>query len=268
MNIKPILLTASLMLLAACEKEIDLNSHTVAPLYVCEATLTPTKVNVKLTTTRNVTQQRQDDQMVANTVVTITPTDTEYTDTLLNKGNGNYQLTYFSEEHHDYTLDICIDNHHYTSTSTLMSKPQVNNFRFVWQDMMSEKILFAELRLQDNADENNYYFMHVYRNNVGYRWAVMRDTQNPGEELQQLFSCCTKRQMDNDSDSDVLHDGDRIRLEVRSICRRAYDYLYSMQIMDNTGSNPVPNFTGGMLGYFSAFQQEEVNVVFHPEDIE
>jgi hypothetical protein len=40
-----------------------------------------------------------------------------------------------------------------------------------------------------------------------------------------------------------------------------------MQQMDNTGTNPLPDFTGGCLGYFSAFSQVTENFVFHYDKV-
>ena len=47
--------------------------------------------------------------------------------------------------------------------------------------------------------------------------------------------------------SDVLQDGDELKIVIRAIDQRAYDYLYSMQQMSSTGTNPIDNFTGGFL---------------------
>ena len=146
----------------------------------------------------------------------------------------------------------------------MQQTPQLESFRFVWRKMFSEDFLFADLRLQDIPDENNYYFMHVYRNHIGYRWAVTRDDQNPNKELQQLFTFFRE----GSNDSDVLQEGDHLHIEIRAIDQRAYDYLYSMQLMDNTGTNPIPNFTGGCLGYFSAYHQITYDCVFHVADAE
>jgi hypothetical protein len=59
--------------------------------------------------------------------------------------------------------------------------------------------------------------------------------------------------MEENTDDDVLHDGDQLHIEVRSIDKNVYNYLYSLQIMDNTTTNPIANFTNGALGYFSAY---------------
>ncbi|MBQ7571829.1 MAG: hypothetical protein IJT19_06270 [Bacteroidaceae bacterium] len=109
--------------------------------------------------------------------------------------------------------------------------------------------------------------MHIYRNNVGYRWAVMKDEKDKGGELQQLFQCGSARDMDK-GDSDALKEGDAIRIEVRAIDRASYDYLFSMQVMDNSGSNPTANFTGGCLGYFSAYNYVNLHRTFHRSEVE
>ena len=62
----------------------------------------------------------------------------------------------------------------------------------------------------------------------------------------------------------TLHDPE----EVRAIDQKSYDYLYSMQIMDNTGTNPIPNFTGGCLGYFSAYSHITYDCVYYDADVE
>ena len=146
----------------------------------------------------------------------------------------------------------------------MQQAPMMNNFRFVWMKAAGERIMFGDLRIQDILNEENWYFMHIYRNNIGYRWAVMRDQQNPNKELQQLFTFFRE----GSDDSDVLQEGDHLHIEIRAIDQRAYDYLYSMQLMDDTGTNPIPNFTGGCLGYFSAFNQITYDCTYHVADAE
>ena len=122
----------------------------------------------------------------------------------------------------------------------------------------------GELRFQDIPNEDNWYFIHLYRNNTGLRWSVKRDDVDPNRELQQLFSFARE----GSDDKDMLREGDRLHLELRAIDHRTYDYFYSMQIMDNTGTNPIQNFTGGCLGYFSAYSQVTYDCVYHEANVE
>ena len=238
-------------MLTACEKEIDIDYREVGSLYVAEGIVSQTGTRVRLSTTQDVTDNSKEDYVVAGATIVLTCKRQELVDTLRYVRSGIYTSSIQGEPGLTYDLDIQIGDQHFRSSSTMQQKPVMNSFRFVWKEMLGERILFADLKLQDTPDENSYYFMHIYRNGTGYRWAVMNDEKNKGGELQQLFQCTTQRDM-NDKKDDALQDGDNIRLEIRSIDRLSYDYLYSMQVMDNAGTNPVANFTGGCLGYFSA----------------
>lgn len=255
-----------LTIFSACEKEIDIDYRQIAARYVAEACMTQNGTTVRLTTTQDMNDNRTNNHNVEGAVVVISDEDMVL-DTLRYTGKGYYTSSCIGIYPFNYQLDIYVDGHHFSSTSTMQQAPGFKSFRFVWKKVLSERMLFAELKLQDIPTENNYYFMHLYRNGIGYRWAVMSDETNSGEELQQLFSCTTERELDKNK-NDALHDGDNIRLEIRSIDRRSYDYFYSMQVMDNAGSNPIGNFTGGCLGYFSAFNVQTHYFIFSRSDVE
>ncbi len=262
----PLLLLTLSVLLVSCEKEIPIDYHEADRQYVAEASVTQKGTTVRLTTTQSVTDNSKA-HYVEGAVVVVSIPRYGVSDTLKYSGSGLYQSQIAGVAGVTYDMDIYVDGRHFHSSSVMQQEPQVTSLRFVWQKVLSERMLFADLRLQDTPSENSYYFMHIYRNNVGYRWAVMTDEKNKNKELQQLFQCSTKRDMDK-GDEDALRDGDKIRLEVRAIDRASYDYLYSMQVMDNAGTNPIENFTGGCLGYFSAYHVVTVNTVFHVADIE
>jgi len=252
----------------ACEKEIAIDYRSAEPIYVAEVLLTPDDINARITTTRDVKEATADSTFVNDAIVTLRMDGSDWTDTLKSIGRGRYTLSLFAYEGKEYWVDVIINGQHHTSSSVMHGMPQVKSLDFVWLDMIYDDMLFIDLRLQDNADDNNYYFMHLYRNNVGYRWAIMDDRSNPGGELQQLFSCCTKRDIENKSNSSsVLHEGDKMRMEIRSIDRRVYDYLYSLQMMDYAGSNPIANFSDGMFGYFSAYQQVTEEKIFSIDSV-
>lgn len=269
------LLTLSLShLLTSCEKVIDIDYHQVAELYVAEGLVTQNastnRTNrptyVRLTTTQDMTDNVSNSHNLIGATIVLTE-DGFVLDTLRYWHNGYYISDYQGYEGSQYTLDIYIDGNHFQSTSVMQAAPQFSSFRFVWKDVLTERMLFADLKLEDIKGQNNYYFMHMYRNGVGYRWAVMDDSHNPGGELQQLFSCTTERNLDK-NDDDGLKDGDKIHVEIRSIDRRTYDYFYSMQVMQNSGTNPVQNYTGGCLGYFSACNIISYDTTFRRADVE
>ena len=256
-----------LPLLLSCEKEIPIDYRQTGQHYVAEASLTQNGINVRLYTTQNVTDNELLDHVVDNATIVLSCKYYELKDTLRYTHDGIYTSETAGNPGITYDLDIYVGDQHFSSSSTMQNEPEVKSFRFVWQKMFSERVLYGDLRIQDDPDRNNYYFMHIYRNNLSYRWGVMSDEKNKGGELQQLFGCTAESKMDN-GDSDALHENDSIRIEVRAIDRASYDYLYSMKVMKSAGTNPIPNFTGGCLGYFSAYSYVNLYGTFHRNEVE
>lgn len=251
-----------LMGLISCEKDIDIDYRSVEPIYVVEASVSGNGMKARVSMTQDMDDNSTTSDVTAAYVVV---TGSDGSETILkHQKNGYYQSTAKGKEGVTYQIDVEVGGRHFTSTSTMQQMPKVNRFHFIWKKVMSERFLVGELLFQDIPNEDNWYFSHIYRNNLGFRWAVKRDDQNPNKELQQLFSIARE----GSNDKDMLVEGDKLRIELRAIDQRAYDYLYSMQIMDNTNTNPVPNFTGGCLGYFSAYSEVVVNYVFHAADVE
>lgn len=254
----------ALAALQGCEKEIAISYHSADPQLVIEGGVSPDGATVRLTTTKDMTDSGSQ-QGVTDARVTVTVDDT-ISRQLPHASRGYYRSVLLrGEPGRRYRLDVEAGGRHYSSTSTMMSPPVISGFRFVWQRMAGSKVLLADLRLQDIAGESNCYFVHIFRNGTGYRWAVARDNYNPNGELQMVFTCMTDT--GNDDENDRINEGDRMEVQVRSIDRRAYDYLFSVQEMEHSGSNPIANFSGGCLGYFSAYCQTDTTVVYRAAEV-
>jgi hypothetical protein len=254
------------LLLCGCERTIEIEYNDSVPRYAIEGWLTPfeTIVHVCLTRNMNDTINASD---ISNAIVTITDDEGNVAtipyDPYLGYG-GYYKSRNYGDPGHTYRLDVDVDGHHFSSVSTMYDSPNVTSFRLVYRNMMSERYIFGDIRIQDVPNEINYYYLHVYRNGIPYRSAVLKDDTNPGGELQQLFAFNRV----GSGDWDVLREGDELTLEARTIDERSYNYLYAVLQMDNTGTNPPDNFTGGCLGYFSAFCGMAFNIRYYEDQIE
>ena len=246
----------------SCKKDIEIDYHQVDPIYVVEASVSNDGMEARISETNNMDDNSTQSD-IDRAMVVVTGSDGS-TNTLTYTRNGFYRSTAKGTPGVEYTIDITFDNNHFTSSSIMQNMPKMNSFRFIRKKIVTENYQMGELMLQDIPNEDNWYFMHIYRNGTGYRWAVKRDDQNPNSELQQLFSFARE----GSDDEDLLYENDKLHIEVRAIDQKSYDYLYSMQIMDNTGTNPITNFTGGCLGYFSAYSQITYDCVFHEADVE
>jgi hypothetical protein len=257
-----LLFPLSSFLLVSCEKEINVDYRSVEPIYVVEASVSTDGMTARISQTQNMDNNNTKSDVVDAKIV-VTGSDGSET-RLYHSRNGFYQSSAKGKVGVTYQIDVEVDDQHFTSTSTMQRMPKINRFHFIWKKIMSERFLVGELLFQDIPNEDNWYFAHIYRNNLGFRWAVKRDDQNPNKELQQLFSI----DREGSNDEDMLREGDKLRIELRAIDRRAYDYLYSMQIMDNTNTNPIANFSGGCLGYFSAYSQVTMNYIYHESEVD
>jgi len=248
--------------LISCKKDIEMDYHKSDSRYVVEGSISNSGTEVRVSKT-NAMENNAIGSDIDNAKVTVSGDDGSHLTVPFSR-NGYYRSSSFKGiPGTTYQLDVEVDGHHFTSISTMQRSPVLKEFRLIWKKMLNQRYLWGDLRLQDIPNESNCYFMHIYRNGLGYRWAVMKDEKNPNKELQQLFTFFR----DGASESDVMQDGDQLRIIVRAIDRGAYDYLYSMQQMSSTGTNPVENFTGGCLGYFSAHSEIEYNLEFYYSDV-
>lgn len=258
-RIKYMLLLFSLTL-CACEKEIKLDYHDAVPRYAIEAIITDTETSVFVSQTvgMDATTITSD---ISNATVTIT-------DDLGNSYNipytekGYYKSDLAGEPGVTYHIDVTLNGRHYTSSSTMQKKPDLMGIRFVWKEFLSERSVYGEIRIMDTPNQNNYYYIQVVRNGSPYRWVVFKDDTNPNKELTQLIA------FDERNGSAAVQEEDILSFRIRSIDESAYNYLYSMQRMSDTGTNPITNFTGGCLGYFSAYNQLRIAYVYRESLVE
>ena len=246
--------------LIACEKEIVIDYHDAMPRDVVEGSITPRGTTVRISYTQSMNEAHKASD-IDNAKVTIT-TDDGTVETIPYDDEGYYRSDFFGRPGITYQLDVYLGEHHFSSTSTMHQMPMVTSFRLVRRKMIAENYIFGDVRVQDIPNEENWYYLHVYRNNVGYRWAVMKDDTNPNKVLQHMFG------FDREGSSDGVKEGDELYVSVRAIDKAAYDYLYSMEQMNNTGTNPIYNFTGGCLGYFTAYSSMGYGIIYHEEDVE
>lgn len=257
------IILGSIFLFAGCEKEIHIDYHEAEMKYVVEASVNNTGTTVRVSRTQPMNDNSTESD-ISNATVLVTANDGT-NEIIPYKEKGYYKSNLKGKPGITYQVDVTLDGHHFSSSSTMQQMPVVNKFSIVRMKMLSQNYIFGDIRLQDIPNETNWYFVHIYRNGIAYRWAILKDDINPNKELQQLFGFFNE---DNSDEEDKLHEGDQLRIVVRAIDQRAYDYLSSVELMDNTGTNPIDNFSGGCLGYFSAYSEITIYRVYHSSDIE
>lgn len=253
------------LLLCSCDKTIEIDYKDAVPRYAIEGWLTPFETIVHVCQTRSMSDTLNVSD-ISNAVVTVTDDDghVEKIPFSPNSGDGGYYISKYSGDiGHTYRLDVSVEDQHFYSVSTMHDAPRMTSFRLVYREMLSERYIFADVRIQDFPNEINYYYLHMFRNGIPYRSAVLKDDTNPSGELQQLFALNRV----GSTDWDVLQEGDELTIQARTIDESSYNYLYAVLQMSNTATNPPDNFVGGCLGYFSAFCAMSYTIVYREADV-
>jgi hypothetical protein len=241
-----------LLALSACQKEIEIDYRSVAPLHVIEASLSDEKAEVIITSTRPMEDSVRS-AGIGGAVVTISYGDTSRV--LEHKGSGVYASAFTGVPGTSYTLGVQIGERYYQSVSVMQRRAAILSGEFSWLPIGDNRILIYELMVEDIKGEDNYFCYRMYRNGRIYRWHTFSDRGNKDGVIPVAITCFSERELDDPQEyrDEILFDGDRIEIEVISIDRTAYDYLYSLNMTGRMAANPVENFTGGALGYFAAY---------------
>ncbi len=262
--------TALLILFTACEKEIEIDYRSVDPLYVVEGRITNEVAEVLVTLTRDMDDGSK-------------PTPQEDAAVGLTAGNGEYFPLSFGNDGYyraagltgrvgeNYTLTVAVGEQEFTSESVMhdaagMDTPPY----FQWLKVMGERFVIMTFSFEDIAGEENYYCYRIYRNGENYRWNVMHDRGNDGKVITVDIVCMTETMANDNKEEDwddILYEGDQITLELQSIDKRTYDYLFSVGLSDTANTNPIDNFTGGCLGYFAAYSVVRTGITFSYSNI-
>ncbi len=260
---------ALILLLTGCEKEIGIDYRTVDPLYVVEGRVTNEGTEVLLTLTRDMDDGGEPVPQ-RNAVVTVTAGDgTIYP--LSADEDGCYRAGGLTGTvGTDYALTVSVGEHRFASESRMHGAVPIGEYYFQWLRVMGQRFLILTFSFDDLPDQENYYCYRITRNGENYRWYVLHDRGNDGKTITVDVVCMTEKMAEENKEEDrddILYEGDRIEVELQSIDKRAYDYLFSVGLGESTATNPIANFEGGCLGYFAAYSVTRVESVFSYENI-
>ena len=127
----------TLLLLVSCEKEIDIDYRSVEPIYVVEASVSNEGMRARVSQTQDMDDNSTTSD-VTDAYVKITGSDGSET-ILKHQRNGNYQSTVKGQVGVTYQIDVEVDGHHFTSTSTMQPMPKINRFHFIYILIVSSK---------------------------------------------------------------------------------------------------------------------------------
>lgn len=251
------------ILLAGCEKNLDLKYKDIEPLTVIEAELTPDgmRMAVTLTTPMDEPMDRTRLTDVSATLTDLT-TDIEYH--LIVDEEGYYTDPTPGEAGHDYRLTVERDGKIFKTETRMYPATEIVSLEFNWIDMPYDQVAVLQGQYLENPDSNeDCYWIKLYRNGEIYSWHEQDDRGATGG-IGTFFTMTTRRNTDEEEDDTVLFDGDVMTMSICQISREMHDYLEALQ---HDSSGPAMFSGPRCLGYFLASSPTSASITFHPDQI-
>lgn len=232
------------ILLTSCEKVIQVDLNSVAPKYVINAAIIEGQADHFISITRSLNfDQATTFPKVDNAVVTVTD-NVGNTASFVSIGDGRYQVSnYLGIVGRNYTITVQVDGEIFTASCAMPSTVAIDSL-FQQNYLFGSDTMYGVIPAHfDPANESNYYQFRVDINNKPFEQTLLSTDQytNGNLDVQPLFL--------------PVKPGDVVRVEMLSITKPIWSYLNQLALNNSqqtTPANPISNFTGGCLGYFSA----------------
>lgn len=233
-----------LFLFTSCEKVIQVDLNSVDPKFVINAAIIEGEVDHFVSITRSLNfDQATTFPKVDNALVTVTD-NLGNTATFVSIGDGRYQVSnYPGVVGRNYTITIQVDGEIFTASCSMPTTVLIDSL-FQQNYLFGPDTMYGVIPAHfDPANESNYYQFKVDINNKPFNQTLLSTDQftNGNLDVQPLFL--------------PVKSGDAVRVEMLSITKPVWTYLNQLALNNSqqtTPANPISNFTGGCLGYFSA----------------
>ncbi|MFI3315345.1 MAG: DUF4249 family protein [Rikenellaceae bacterium] len=236
----------------ACTKEIELDYNSVDSIYVIEAILSDSVNSVYITKTRDMSEP-VGEAVTDSAIVTITSESGDKYSMLADE-DGIYRLVDDLKltEYQLYSIDVSIDNYEFSATSELTDTTSIDHVLFSFFDMMGTEMVLATIIFDDIADVDSYYRYIITVDGELYTWGLTKDSEYIDGQTMKIYVSLLQSGDEEEEGDIVVSDGSEVSVELQVITKDVYDYFYSLYMSPHTCANPITNFSGGCLGYFSA----------------
>lgn len=256
-------ISAVIISLSSCEKELDFKYHDIASLHVIEATLTETEATVTITESSPMDSPINRSHITdANVLLHDVTTGVEIQ--LNADSEGNFRSHTGGEIGHEYELEVKIGDKTYRSSTRMQAPVSITDANFYWVKMPGDDMAVLQIHFTDRINTEDYYWVRVYRNDKAYCWSVINDHSGTDGIIEETITT-THRDASQEDEKQLIKDGDKIKVTITPISREMMDYLTAL----SNNSNGMPQFTGDeCLGYFLASTPSVSTLIFNSQTIE
>jgi hypothetical protein len=241
----------------SCTESITLDLNGVQPEIVVEASL-PESALATVKLSKTVDFGMLNDFPVVSGALVCLKDQNNLTDTLTEITPGHYVSSWMkgvSGMHYELSIekdDLVMRSEDLMPKAVKINAVRVRKLEFPPGPIVDNVIESPRTEIivdyTDPEDEVNFYRFIEIVNGKKVNYFLSDDRFNNGKVVKNFLLDFNRR----------LHTGDTVVIEMQSISKPVYNYLYGFSMMNvlpqgTTPSNPVTNIDGASLGYFSAF---------------
>lgn len=256
---------ALLLVVSSCEKEIDVDLHSVPPRVQIEGLVKQDSLaRVRVSHTLDFSDN-SGYPFIKDAIVVISD-DAGNTETLKQDDSGWYVAEGIRGEiGRTYNLSVKYEDKEYTSISKMPPVVKLDSLSMYKAPVHFMEYAVPMIHFTDPKGETNqYYRCLVFINGKqlpDVNELVLSAQFMDGSPIHQFLPIFT-----NDEDVDPIKQGDDIRIEFQCIDKGAYTFFYTLSRIENSKNNPTSNITGGALGYFCAATVDEMSITAEWEE--
>ena len=240
-----IIVVLALLQFSSCEKVIHIDLDEADQKVVIEGVILNGDTIQRVRVTKTTSFENGSGVPVVDNAVVSVSDDIGNTGIFTSVGNGWYELTGFpGVEGRTYSISVTVDGQNYTASSQMPDFVPIDSLFVAFYPFGNDTLTTLVPAHLDPAGIANYYQFHVTKNGVRKDNIYLQDDQftDGNLSIQPLFLPSLE-----------LHD----TLIVTMFCIDKPVWTYFNQLSVNTSNsttpaNPVSNFSGGCMGYFSA----------------
>jgi hypothetical protein len=256
--LKHIILFITVVLLASCDKEIQLPLDPNASMLVIDGSITDQAGPYFIKITRSIDVGSTQNYPVVDNATVMIYDNQGLRDTLSYTKDGAYQTKRIKGIYgNTYFLEVIVDEKKYTASSTMSNKVPLDSLR-INNFLVNGEIRYSIIPVYTDPIQlgNSYRFIQKINDTLDQTFHVFNDNLNNGKVNQ--------RPLRGGSDSLEVKLNDIVSVEMQCITRPTYLYYYTLNQQTGAGpgggttpANPPNNIQGGALGIFSAHTVEK-----------
>lgn len=249
-----------LTFLVSCEKEVDIELHSVEPRLVIDASLGYLEpCRVQLTETKDYWDQTLP-ELISGATITLSDnlghkeTLVELDDVYISKTMGLKGRT--------YTLTVELDGEVYEATDSIPTFVPIDSIYLYQMDTGGDVHHLPCVSYRDPKGEPNYYLFILSINDNTIQETKVESDKNSDGLLNESIIFYDKE----DNNDEKIKVGDVINIRMQMIGKGAFKFYDTLKSPGGmSGSNPTGNFSGNALGMFKTYMETDKTVTLTEE---